>query len=181
VIHVVSARPLLPLYRVDAVLRAVALLRRRGQDVVCDIVGDGPERSSLDRLARSLRLDGAFRFHGQVAPDRAEELLARADVYVSVSESDGASVALLEAMAIGVVPVVSDIPANAAWIRDERNGVLVEIEPTAIADGIERAARLDRAAVSEANRSVVREHADRDRNLGRLELRLHELVSGAVA
>jgi glycosyltransferase involved in cell wall biosynthesis len=175
VIRIVSARPLLRLYRVDALLRAFAELRTV-RSFACDIVGDGPERPALEHLADSLGLGDKVAFHGHVSPDEAERALARADVYVSVSESDGASVALLEAMALGAVPVLSDIPANRAWVVDGRTGVLVDIEPRSIAEGIERAASLDRASVSEANRRLIRERADRDRNLGQLEARLRALV-----
>jgi L-malate glycosyltransferase len=175
VTRIVSARPLLRLYRVDALLRALAELRGV-RSFVCEVVGDGPERPALERLAASLGLENEVTFHGHVAPDAAERVLARADVYVSVSESDGASVALLEAMALGAVPVLSDIPANRAWVVDGRTGVLVDIEPSSIAAGIERAASLDRASVTEANRRVISERADRDENLGRLEARLRTLV-----
>ena len=48
--------------------------------------------------------------------------MGRADVYVSLAESDGTSIALLEALALGAVPVLSDIPANRAWVRDGETG-----------------------------------------------------------
>jgi glycosyltransferase involved in cell wall biosynthesis len=79
------------------------------------------------------------------------------------------------------VPVVSDIPANRAWIEDGVGGVLVAIDAAAVADGIERAAALDRAAVAAVNRRVVRERADRARNLGALEEQLVALAAGAPA
>ena len=106
----------------------------------------------------------------------AERLIGQADVYVSAAASDGASIALLEAMALGVVPVVSDIVANRSWIEDGVNGVLVPIEPHAIADGIRRALTLDREDVHRRNLEIVTARADRDRNLGACERLLAELV-----
>jgi glycosyltransferase involved in cell wall biosynthesis len=50
----------------------------------------------------------------------------RAAVFASVPESDGTSVSLLEAMAAGCVPVLSDLPANREWVTDGRNGFLVD-------------------------------------------------------
>jgi glycosyltransferase involved in cell wall biosynthesis len=55
------------------------------------------------------------------------DLLTKADIYVSTSLYDGTSVSLLEAMASGCFPVVSDIPSNREWIRDGENGFLVPV------------------------------------------------------
>jgi glycosyltransferase involved in cell wall biosynthesis len=100
-------------------------------------------------------------------------------VYVSVASSDGTSVALLEALALGAVPVLSDIPANVAWIEDGETGVVVQATPAAVRAGIERAAGLDRRAAAERNLRTVSERADREANLGRAE-RLLLGVAGAA-
>lgn len=50
--------------------------------------------------------------------------LAIADIYVSTTLSDGASNALFEGMACQLAPVVTDIPANRYWIKNEDNGLL---------------------------------------------------------
>ena len=106
------ARPLVGFYHTDVVLRAMALLKQRGHTCVCDIAGRGPERDKLEMLAEELNLSSEVAFHGHLPESEVELMIARGDVYVSVAESDGASIALLEAMALGAVPVVADIPAN---------------------------------------------------------------------
>jgi glycosyltransferase involved in cell wall biosynthesis len=50
----------------------------------------------------------------------------RCALFVSVPESDGTSVSLLEAMAAGCLPILSDLPANREWVEDGRNGLLVD-------------------------------------------------------
>jgi glycosyltransferase involved in cell wall biosynthesis len=52
-------------------------------------------------------------------------LLSGTDIYVSTSLDDGTSISLLEAMASGAFPIVSDIPSNREWICDGENGFLV--------------------------------------------------------
>jgi glycosyltransferase involved in cell wall biosynthesis len=47
-------------------------------------------------------------------------------VFVSVPDSDGTSVSLLEAMGAGCLPVLSDVPANREWVVHGSNGLLVE-------------------------------------------------------
>ncbi len=175
-VRIVSARALLDLYRIDALLDAVALLVGDGDDVHLDVLGDGPLRGDLE--ARAVRLGIADRvvFHGNVTPARVEEFVGASDVYVSVSESDGVSLALLEALALGAVPVLSDIPANRPWVNDGATGMLVDIDPAGIADGIRQALRLDRERVAGDNLAVVAERADRDTNLGACELLVDSLV-----
>ena len=80
---------------------------------------------------------------------------------------------------MGPVPVLSEIPANTAWIRDGVNGILTSIEPAAVADAIRRALGVDRVAYAAKNRALVAERADRDRNLTAFEARLEAVVAAA--
>ena len=172
-----SARPLERVYRTDALLDGLAVLAERREDWDCVLFGDGPERVGLERQAERLGLADRVSFRGDRPGAEVERGLAQADIYASFSESDGASIALLEAMALGALPVVSDIPASRAWIRDGENGILAAIDAHEIADGLERAMAMNRARVAEANREIVRERADRERNLSRFEERLESLVA----
>ena len=71
------------------------------------IVGDGPERADLEALAKKVSPDrAAVRFLGICeAPER---VLQACDLFILPSQREGLSVALLEAMACGLVPIVSD-------------------------------------------------------------------------
>ncbi len=184
-LRIVSARALLQLYRVDALIDALAQLDAQDVDFHCDLLGDGPEREALELQARRHGLGDRVTFHGAVTPAEVERYVGASDVYVSVSESDGVSLALLEALSLGAVPVLSDIPANRPWVNDGATGILVDIDPADIADGIKRAARLDRERVAADNLSVVGERADRDTNLAACELLVDSLVGvtwdGALA
>jgi glycosyltransferase involved in cell wall biosynthesis len=175
-LRIVSARALLGLYRIDALLDGLAELAADELDFHCDLLGDGPERAALEAQARRLGLDDRVTFHGAVTPAEVERHVGASDVYVSVSESDGVSLALLEALSLGAVPVLSDIPANRPWVNDGATGILVDIDPADIADGIRRAARLDRERVAADNLAVVAERADRDTNLAACELLVDSLV-----
>jgi glycosyltransferase involved in cell wall biosynthesis len=182
-IRLVTARGLDALYRIDDVIRAMAILRERGLECVYDVAGRGTELADLRRLSQEIGIADQVIFHGHLAESEAERLIAEADVYVSVAESDGVSIALLEAMALGPIPVLSDIPANRLWVRDGVNGLLVDMSPVAIADGITRALELDRAEVRRRNLGIVRELGDRDTNLASCEALISELVtrSGSTA
>ncbi|MFB7946235.1 glycosyltransferase family 4 protein [Kitasatospora phosalacinea] len=85
-----------PVKQVDHVLTAFALLRRRMPQARLWIVGDGPERARLERLAPPGTV-----FHGRVPTARRDELLARAHVLVATSIREGWALVVDEAAAMG--------------------------------------------------------------------------------
>jgi glycosyltransferase involved in cell wall biosynthesis len=91
------------------------------------IVGDGPERDHLEKEAKKLNVTSSVQFLGRVPHEEMVHLLAQADIYVSTSLYDGTSVSLLEAMACGTFPIVTDILSNREWISDGVNGFLIPI------------------------------------------------------
>ena len=179
-LRIVSVRPLLRPYRIDVLLAALALLIERGVDCACEVIGGGSESGRLQRLAARLGLEEAVTFRGQVPEEDVERALASADVCVSIAETDGTSLALLEGLALGAIPVVSNIPANSQWVTHGLNGVVIDITAESLASGIEHAARLDRGPIAEHNRKLVARAADRHTNLRAFEQSLRELHGQAA-
>jgi teichuronic acid biosynthesis glycosyltransferase TuaC len=87
------------------VVRALWLLRDRHPDLRYVVVGDGPEREGLGRLAADLGLDGRVEFRGQVPPASARDTARRASALVMPSVDEAFGVAYIEAMAAGVPAV----------------------------------------------------------------------------
>lgn len=123
--RILSCRLHKPLYRIDAIVEAFARLPAAGADWVLEVAADGPERAALERRAAALGLGARIEFSGLLAPAALARAYRRSAVFVSVPVSDGTSVSLLEAMAAGCLPVLSDLPANREWVQDGRNGLLV--------------------------------------------------------
>jgi len=123
--NIISTRSLEPVYNVDTIIRAIsAAVKKTGRTLSLTIAGDGRLRDSLRDLSQRLGAEGYIRFTGRLRPDQLIAELDRCGIYVSASLSDSTSVSLLEAMARGLVPVVSDIPGNREWIEDGINGYL---------------------------------------------------------
>jgi glycosyltransferase involved in cell wall biosynthesis len=125
---VLSNRNLLPLYNVSLLLQAIPMVLAEEPDTRFVIAGEGKESEALKKKAKDLNVEGAVNFIGRVSHEAMPGLLGQSDVYVSTSLSDGTSVSLLEAMAAGTFPVVTDIPANREWIRDGENGFLIPVK-----------------------------------------------------
>jgi glycosyltransferase involved in cell wall biosynthesis len=109
------------------------------------------------------------------------EWLGRADLYLSASLSDSTSVSLLEAMASGAVPVVTDIEGNREWVRDgEGARLFAPRDPGALTRAIEAALGDEpwKERARAHNRAVVERRADHARNMGEIERRFRALASG---
>jgi glycosyltransferase involved in cell wall biosynthesis len=152
-----------PIYDVQTLIRALAKVFARGYRLEVDLVGDGPLRDSLVDLVREQGLGAHLRFHGHVDHKTLAKLLAEADIFVTPALSDGNNVSLNEAMACGCFPIATDIPANAQWIHDGRNGLLYPSgDADLLAQAIEMA--IDHAPLRQAakveNRAIVETRAD---------------------
>jgi teichuronic acid biosynthesis glycosyltransferase TuaC len=84
------------------VLRALAVLTPRHPTLRYAIVGDGPERPVLERLAARLEIADRVDFHGQLAPTEAIERARECTLFVMASTEEAFGVAYVEAMAGGV-------------------------------------------------------------------------------
>jgi glycosyltransferase involved in cell wall biosynthesis len=93
---------------VDTVLRALAAARQAGYPMTATVVGEGPERASLEALAEELNLQNAVEFTGGLAFDGVLERLERADILALVSETEGWPKSIAEAMAFGLIAIGSD-------------------------------------------------------------------------
>lgn len=177
---IVSVRKLEPVYNIEQLIRAVPLVLEHHPRAEFVIYGEGVLRRELGSLAVTEGVAAKVRFAGSVEHDRIPEILSQGDIYVSCARSDGASVSLLEAMASGLYPIVSDIEANRTWIR-EGNGDLVPLDdPPALADRICRAiSRLGREGdLRVRNRTLIQERASWSSNMPRMKSVYQDLVRG---
>ena len=120
-LHVSNFRP------VKRVLDVVRILERVNRDVpsVLLMVGEGPERSSAQALARRLGLQDRVRFLG--TQESVQELAAMADVFLLPSELESFGLSALEAMACGVPVVGSDSGGLPEVVKDGETGYLLPV------------------------------------------------------
>jgi glycosyltransferase involved in cell wall biosynthesis len=170
---------LAPEKNLGALIDAWAIVREERPEARLTLVGEGPERADLERRARALGLGPgpgeAVELPG--ASDRVDDLLRTADLFVLPSIEEGMSIALLEAMALGVPVVASSIPGNRRLVADFKHGRLAAPDPRGLARAIldqwsafDRAFHMSRAARGRVERefsiaAVARRHLDLFREL----------------
>ena len=110
----------------EFLIQACAALCDKGLDLLCWIVGEGPQRSALERQIKALRLQDRVHLIGYVPPIHLSSFYRCADLFVLTSRSEGIPVALMEAMAhekLVLAPAITGIPE---LVENGRTGFLYE-------------------------------------------------------
>jgi glycosyltransferase involved in cell wall biosynthesis len=179
-VNIICTRKLHAPYQPETIVAALARLEARGIEFRFTFAAGGRNESAVRRLVETEGLAARVRFLGGYSPEALPGLLAEADMYVSAALWDGTSPALLEAMAAGAYPVVTDCAANREWLSGDGDGQLfaaddVEQLAACLADAASRRDRWTAAATR--NRRTVATRADREANLRVIATHYERLTS----
>lgn len=131
--RVVEAKGLVILFDAMAALEAAA------PDLTLTVVGDGPDRSRIEKEAAARGLGGRVEFLGTKSQADVAKLLATAEIFVLPSYAEGVPVVVMEALGSGVPVVASFVGGMAELVEDETTGFLVRPgDPIQLADRIGR-------------------------------------------
>lgn len=109
-----------------AAIKAVGILAKKRQDFVFTIYGNGDTFGKLRRYLHTYNLAKYIELPGWL--DDVYAYWKGADIYVSPSGVEGFNSSLLEAMASGICPVVTDIPAHREIVRELETGLLFPVD-----------------------------------------------------
>jgi glycosyltransferase involved in cell wall biosynthesis len=126
------------------------------------IVGEGYQKNELMDYVKQKGLEANIIFKGELQHSELIEVLVQSKFFISLTNSDGTSLSLLEAMAAGAIPIVSKIQANTMWIEHEKNGYVSEISIEDLFQ-IMRKIKYDKNFVS-INHKIITEKGDFDVN-----------------
>jgi glycosyltransferase involved in cell wall biosynthesis len=113
-----------PLKGPDRVLQVIGLLSKKFPEMKTYMIGQGPLFNYCVDLAKTLGLYENVMFTGQV--DEPESYFRRSRILILPSTSEGLPTSMLEAMACGCIPVVSDVGNIRDVVRHAENAFLVE-------------------------------------------------------
>jgi len=160
-------------------LHAMAQAADRVPALQLRLVGDGPERGRLEQLTRELNLEQRVTFLGDCA--NVPEQLAQAGFFVSASLTEGISLTLLEAMAVGLPVVATSVGGNPEIVESGRTGLLVPpSNPAALADAMVTLCRQQETwnALGRAGRERVEQHFEVSRMVTDYDDVYRELLAG---
>jgi glycosyltransferase involved in cell wall biosynthesis len=110
-----------------SLLGGYARMREEHPDALLVLVGDGPEGSRLNAMAKASGIESSVRFTGRLPIESVLGWMRAADAFALVSSLEGFPCSLEEAMAVGLPSVVSDIPANRQLVTHGVEGLAVPV------------------------------------------------------
>lgn len=158
-------------------IRAVAALAEKIPGISLALVGEGPEKRALEALAASLGIERRMRFTGPLEHDEVIREYTEADAFVLPSFWEGIPVVLIEAMAVGVPVVATNITGIPELVTHGESGFLV---PTADSEAIGRAllALYDDPELAKRFALRGREKIEREFSIEARAQRLRSLFAG---
>jgi len=151
-----------PLYRIEDILIAFkAFCKDMNGHLI--LAGKGSLTENLKAYTNQHLLTQQVTFTGFVTKTQNKANYLKSKFFISIPKSDGTSISLLEAMAYGCIPMLSDIPANREWIEDGINGIIIgRTEP--LSKAIKRGLELDAEKVQHYNRELINQRATKSAN-----------------
>jgi glycosyltransferase involved in cell wall biosynthesis len=124
------------------------------EDVHLSIVGHGPDLEELQKRCRPL--GDRVTFPGAVHPDAVPALLGKHDVFIFPTRYEGVSIALLEALAAGCVPVCSNLRGVTEWVvQNGKTGFLFPVDDIPAATQAIRKLARDRLLLQQFSAAAV--------------------------
>jgi colanic acid/amylovoran biosynthesis glycosyltransferase len=156
--HIFCTARLAPEKGIEFLLQALSILIQKNHNVRLRIAGDGPSRFALENACRTLGIMDRVQFLGSLNEQSLTDELSSSDLFVLPSLAEGVPVSVMEAMAVGVPVIATNVAGTSELVEHGRTGLLVR--PT------------DSEALSNAIIEMIRDHDLRRRSaqLGRAKV-----------
>lgn len=146
------------------------------------VIGDGADRARLAELCAPLFASGHVKLRGSLPNEVVLREYARHDVFILTSEYEGLSLAMLEAMARGCVPVVTNVRSGVPEIlRDGENGLVIPLGDTQTFVNRLMWLQRDRAQLEQMSRAAYQTLAEGEYRIEAMTARYVELFEKTIA
>lgn len=142
-----------PLYRIETIIEGMAEYLQSGDGELI-IAGKGSMTKVLQEKVHTLGIAHRVRFVGYIDALQNQAFYLGSRFFLSIPVSDGTSISLLEAMAYGCIPIVSNLPSNREWIEDNVNGIICQ-EGETLSSAVQRGLKLPVPEVIKKNREII--------------------------
>lgn len=113
--------------RTDLLPELILHLEKKNIEYLLQIAGDGECLSVLEEFVHKNKLEEKVQLLGRIPKSKMDEFWKRQDIFINISEYEGTSLSMLEAMAYKCVPVVTDVSGAREFIVMGQNGYISEI------------------------------------------------------
>lgn len=111
--------------RADLITDLIGRLENKGLNYFMQIAGEGECLPMIERYLKETKIPNKVQLLGRLPKSEMDSFWKGQDVFVNVSEYEGTSLSMLEAMGYGCVPVVTDVSGAGEFIEQEKTAVFV--------------------------------------------------------
>ena len=176
IIYTISVGRIIKRKGYDFLIKSIAKLNN--PKVHALIIGNGPEKESLQKLSKELNIGSQINFLGMVSEEKKFQYLSVSDIYILSSVHEGFGIVLQEAMQVGLPIVATDNGGQVDFINDGQNGFLIRFgDDGGMKNSIERILgnRNMKMKMSKENKKKVKEFG-----LGKIAKGYLEVVNGRL-
>lgn len=113
--------------RADFLVDLISYFEQKKLDYLFQIAGEGECTDLIAEYVTQNRLEEKVQLLGRLPKSKMNEFWKTQDVFVNVSEYEGTSLSMLEAMSFGCVPVVTDVSGTREFIKEDMNGYICNV------------------------------------------------------
>lgn len=147
-----------PIYRPDRVMQVFSAIAAANPNARLVVANDGTLRQPMQQWTEAQPgLKGRVQFVGRLEAKEQAQWYTRANWYLSLPASDSVSVSVLEAMAHGCIPILSDLPANHELISEDSIGMILPDGAVPDPAALQRLAQIG-PEIARSNRAWVQAH-----------------------
>lgn len=150
-----------PLYQIDQIIKQCGPFLIEHPEWKLRIAASGSETVKLQEIANEILPAESYEFVGFQSGDENRKNYLKARIYISIPNTDGTSISLLESLAYGCIPIVSDLPANREWIAHGINGLITSGN---LQVDLNEALRMNERSLREYNEKLIHERATKEAN-----------------
>ncbi len=151
-----------PLYRIPQIIEAFArFIGNKEREDWRLVIGATGDEDNLRKKAKELGIEDKVEFIGWVEKDENNYYYSISKIWISIPESDCTPISLMEAMAAGCIPIMSDLDANKEWVEEGKNGIIVSDYNS---NYIERALSLDYDYLLDYNLKLMEKEGTKEAN-----------------
>lgn len=113
--------------RADLLLKLIERLNTGKVNFIMEVAGDGPLKGRMEQEIVKFNVGKRVRFLGHICREKIPEFWKKQDICVNISDYEGRSISIIEAMGNGAVPIVTDTSGVREDITDNLNGYIIPI------------------------------------------------------
>lgn len=164
---------------VETLLESIRLLRDKGQVINLELIGDGPEKTRLQKLAKEMNIRKNVKFLGKIKHEKVKERYRNSDLFILPSTiPENCPLTIIEAMSQGTPVITTNLGGQKELIEGGETGLLVEERnPRDLADKIEKI--IDNKKLQEEMSENCLKHVEkfsREKHLDKMEKYFQEMI-----